>query len=491
MLTDLGIELARLHSMAVDFAKTGAPAQMTNDLRVERWPHFMEKVVPKERTYASRKILGQLYDKVERIDFQPVMRAAFDQRILDAYKHSEDRLMQARRLKLEYDASIRRIMNQLEIETEFEVFSTFMMAHSSHKNAYKAHEEIGELSAALKDQYRTSCLQTADANGPNNRHAFAAAMYTVTAQEIAQYLAHESGEVPLISFPWVLQDILGKIAKGIQETSIKIPVNQPSAETQQPIAIRPAKRPTKSKLEAFNQAPDIQTAGGTLHQGDLIELFDDIEPEPESFHGGADESPQGTRVGQTVDGSGDDQSKPDDQLGEERVASMPNKDLISAGSHDHGPQDADSQQEEAPREIQVDADAHRRLPYINSKDNVFGYRDDSTPDVFADQLDGHVRSSATSHIGDWVQHTWSPQNLLESDDGPHLSNEPDEDNDEDGDADQVPLDAAEEGYLNTNPYLDEIILRKGQDRAPAEQRVSAQDEEGVFKTIAKSDWTRI
>ncbi|KAJ9118330.1 hypothetical protein QFC22_004243 [Naganishia vaughanmartiniae] len=56
-------ELARLHSVAVDFAKTGVPADMPDDLRPKRWPDFMDKA-PKY-TYRSEKILGQLFRIVD------------------------------------------------------------------------------------------------------------------------------------------------------------------------------------------------------------------------------------------------------------------------------------------------------------------------------------------------------------------------------------------------------------------------------------------
>jgi RNA-dependent RNA polymerase len=39
------MDLARLHSVAVDFPKTGAPAIMTKDLRPAMYPDFMEKKV--------------------------------------------------------------------------------------------------------------------------------------------------------------------------------------------------------------------------------------------------------------------------------------------------------------------------------------------------------------------------------------------------------------------------------------------------------------
>lgn len=53
------LQLAALHSMAVDFAKTGAPAEMPRSLRPREYPDFMERW--EKPTYISNGVLGKLY----------------------------------------------------------------------------------------------------------------------------------------------------------------------------------------------------------------------------------------------------------------------------------------------------------------------------------------------------------------------------------------------------------------------------------------------
>ncbi|KAJ0048622.1 hypothetical protein Pint_15407 [Pistacia integerrima] len=53
------LQLAALHSMAVDFAKTGAPAEMPLALRPREFPDFMERV--DKPLYISSGVLGKLY----------------------------------------------------------------------------------------------------------------------------------------------------------------------------------------------------------------------------------------------------------------------------------------------------------------------------------------------------------------------------------------------------------------------------------------------
>uniref|UniRef100_M8BFU0 RNA-dependent RNA polymerase n=1 Tax=Aegilops tauschii TaxID=37682 RepID=M8BFU0_AEGTA len=53
------LQLAALHSMAVDFAKSGAPAEMPRSLRPKEYPDFMERW--DKPTYISNGALGKLY----------------------------------------------------------------------------------------------------------------------------------------------------------------------------------------------------------------------------------------------------------------------------------------------------------------------------------------------------------------------------------------------------------------------------------------------
>ncbi|KAL8661349.1 MAG: hypothetical protein Q9202_005651 [Teloschistes flavicans] len=217
-------KLAELHSTAVDYNKSGVPARMTRDLQAPKWPHFMEKKNrPRENIYHSRKVLGQLFDQVERVDFVPLFDAPFDVRILNAYKVEPKMLEDAVKLKQQYDTAVHRIMAQHAIQTEFEVWSTFVMSHSKANNDYKFHEEIGRISKALKDGFRAQCAKVAGSTSPddfNTMAPFAVAMYIVTAHEVGKAVktAKDRGrelrveKMPGMSFPWLFLGTLGKIA---------------------------------------------------------------------------------------------------------------------------------------------------------------------------------------------------------------------------------------------------------------------------------------
>lgn len=234
--------LAQLHSDAVDYNKTGNPAILTRSLTPRMWPHFMEK--KGAYTYKSGRILGQLYDAVKRIDFVPSLEMPFDKRILDSpIKVSDEMIRCARELKDEYDAAMRRIMAQHEIKTEFEVWTTFVLSHSNTSKDYKFHEEIGAISAYLREGFRKQCYDKVGGRDFQQLAPLAAAMYRVTHEEMTLALEKyrknnpkdeksfhkptpKMAELPLISFPWLLPHILGKIALGHYELPVKMTVEE-------------------------------------------------------------------------------------------------------------------------------------------------------------------------------------------------------------------------------------------------------------------------
>jgi RNA-dependent RNA polymerase len=214
------LELALLHSKAVDYPKSGQPAQMPKALNAKRWPHFMEK--KSRNSYTSHKILGQLYDAVDRVAFVAKYDSPFDERILSACEPSEEMMQAARELKHEYDTSLQRIMAQHDIKTEFEVWSTFVLDHSKASKDYKFHEEIGQLSNSLKEQYFNAVVEKAGGKRWEHLIPWAVAMYRVTKEELDDARSQGRGStMPFISFPWILRSTLTQIVRNVDEATSK------------------------------------------------------------------------------------------------------------------------------------------------------------------------------------------------------------------------------------------------------------------------------
>jgi RNA-dependent RNA polymerase len=143
---------------------------MERELHPRKWPHFMEKKYkPAKDIYHSKKVLGQLYDMVERVAFIPEWTAPFDSRVLDAYRLEEVLLEKARNLKGQYDESIKRLMAQHAIRTEFEVWSAFVLDHNQEKKDYSIAEELGQLALAVKNRFRKDSIEAAGEGGTRVR----------------------------------------------------------------------------------------------------------------------------------------------------------------------------------------------------------------------------------------------------------------------------------------------------------------------------------
>ncbi|KAL4773674.1 RNA dependent RNA polymerase-domain-containing protein [Aspergillus nidulans var. acristatus] len=169
------IRLAQLHSNAVDYNKTGIPAVMTRELEPHNWPHFMEKNNrPESARYHSKKILGQLYDAVESIDFVPNLEMDLDKRILNCRVEVPDAM---------YD------FGHHEIKTEFEVWSTFVLSHATIDKDYKFHEDIGAMSFALRENFKKRAFEKVGGRTFDALAPLAVAMYRITHQEMATALA--------------------------------------------------------------------------------------------------------------------------------------------------------------------------------------------------------------------------------------------------------------------------------------------------------------
>ncbi|KAA8912907.1 RNA dependent RNA polymerase-domain-containing protein [Sphaerosporella brunnea] len=235
------LQLAELHSDAVDYPKTGLKAQMSKAHRIRRWPHFFEKPV-EEGVYISTKILGQLYDMVERVDFTPCYHLPPNEKIMTAFELSPGDLQEAMQLKNEYDAAVYRIMAQHDIKSEFEVWSTFVMHHSG-SNDYKFHEEIGGIAETLKDRFCKYVIENCAEPRKTVLPRKVAAMYVVTQRAIEQAKSDILAEkerlaprnkgklsfealtkedlqkLPLMSFPWLFGEVLARLASGYKDVA--------------------------------------------------------------------------------------------------------------------------------------------------------------------------------------------------------------------------------------------------------------------------------
>jgi len=139
----------------------------------------------KRSSYPSTKTLGVLYNKVSRhtIEFEPDWEHTFDQRILSRYQLGDDLLQTARAVKQQYDLSVRRVLAQHDIATEFELYSGWSMSRQAIGTDYKRQEDLGREYDAIKTRFRELCYEAAGGSDDDKLDKFVAAMYKVTEEE--------------------------------------------------------------------------------------------------------------------------------------------------------------------------------------------------------------------------------------------------------------------------------------------------------------------
>ncbi|GKU18479.1 unnamed protein product [Fusarium langsethiae] len=222
------LELAELHSKAVDYPKTGEPAILRRDQQPHRWPHFLEK----KNLYHSNKALGVIYDKVRHktVNFNRVWDSPFDKRITERFELDNETLKAARKIKTEYDTAVRRILSQNALKTEFELFTSFPLTKPPVGSDYKFGEDLSCEFRSLREHYQDMCIEAAGGKDAENLEPFVAAMYSITEEQIRTALfEHDRGPIndagtilqprklepksmPLISFPWIFHGVMCRIA---------------------------------------------------------------------------------------------------------------------------------------------------------------------------------------------------------------------------------------------------------------------------------------
>ncbi|KAL6997199.1 RNA-dependent RNA polymerase 2 [Sarracenia purpurea var. burkii] len=205
------MQLATLHSMAVDFAKTGAPAEMPRFLKPKEFPDFMER--GDKLTYTSRGVLGKLYRAtVDSTMHEKKTDFVWSEKVADdAYDHDlivngfEDFLEVAKGHKEMYLDKMSTLLNYYGAESEDEILTGNLRKRSVYLQ--KDNRRYGE----MKDRIMVSVksLQK-DAKGwfessckVHEQQKMASAWYHVTYHPS---FWRESSNC--LGFPWILGDIL-------------------------------------------------------------------------------------------------------------------------------------------------------------------------------------------------------------------------------------------------------------------------------------------
>ncbi|ORY94518.1 RNA dependent RNA polymerase-domain-containing protein [Syncephalastrum racemosum] len=214
---EICIELAKLHSAAVDFPKTGIPAEFPEEWRIKKFPDYMEKF--DKASYPSQHILGQIYRSIDAERFEGyrehlVHETSYDMRFrvegMETYIH------EARSLKEMYDQDVSDIMRRFGIKTEAEVISGYVikwlkkdrMNIRPYEMLYLVRQAVSRLWEAWQHAHFSHKVPELE------KQKKAAAWYYVTYHRAGSAsFATDSSKHKKFSFPWVAYATLIKVAR--------------------------------------------------------------------------------------------------------------------------------------------------------------------------------------------------------------------------------------------------------------------------------------
>jgi hypothetical protein len=244
----------------VDFAKTGVPAVFpSRDLRApDKYPSFMDNSF-KEK-YTSTKILGKIYERTKKKDFWGVDLSG-DALVSDVHirqfciKHPlpDERINDAFNLMEDYNSKLWDLMRLYGVNNEFEALSGFVRKFSrkvdpGSRESSDVQNRLNKEIKGLKETFESIFWETVssmsvddDGEGEHktsyakpaidgtegesisggtrvasyNRDRkslvamqLASVWYTVTYMRVD---AKEKKVIPLISFPWIVYDVLCEV----------------------------------------------------------------------------------------------------------------------------------------------------------------------------------------------------------------------------------------------------------------------------------------
>ncbi|RCH78976.1 hypothetical protein CU098_000156, partial [Rhizopus stolonifer] len=185
------IRLAQLHSAAVDFPKTGIPAKMEDDLKVKRFPDFMDK--KDKESYPSRKVLGRIYRAIDKSDYKNYQSSMTAETTYDTRLRVPDMelyIAEARELRQKYNRNLIALMNQYGVQTEAEICSGYVikwLKKGKSKSNYEHHnytvKAVKSFKTTWKKDFEREFLDASKSIDPSKQHlleAKAAAWYYVT-----------------------------------------------------------------------------------------------------------------------------------------------------------------------------------------------------------------------------------------------------------------------------------------------------------------------
>lgn len=222
------IKLAKLFSVAVDFPKTGIPAEIPYDLRAKEYPDFMEK--PDKTTYISDNVIGKLFRQVKDIAPHTSSITSFTKEVaMKSYDPAmevagfEDYIDEAMELKNEYDRKLGNLMDYYGVKSEAEILNGGIMKMSKSFDRRKDAEAVSMAVRSLRKEARSWFEKGSDSDDAQEK---ASAWYYVTYHPDYWGCYNEGLKRDhYISFPWCVYDTLIQIKTNASRNTTYLPIS--------------------------------------------------------------------------------------------------------------------------------------------------------------------------------------------------------------------------------------------------------------------------
>ncbi|KAD2804274.1 hypothetical protein E3N88_37651 [Mikania micrantha] len=215
------LNLANLFSIAVDFSKTGVPAELPGNLRPKEYPDFMEK--PDKTTYESQNVIGKLFREVKDIAPQDSPVTPFTKQVATQTYDAdmevpgfEYYIDEAIDFKTEYDYKMGNYMDYYGIKTEAEFLTGSFMKMSRSFDRRDDAEVVSLAVKSLRKEARNwfNNGRGGRDTGDDNVFAKASAWYHVTYHPNYWGTYNvDMRRLHFVSFPWCVHDKLIEIKK--------------------------------------------------------------------------------------------------------------------------------------------------------------------------------------------------------------------------------------------------------------------------------------
>ncbi|XP_010546021.1 PREDICTED: RNA-dependent RNA polymerase 2 [Tarenaya hassleriana] len=201
------LQLANLHSMAVDFAKTGVPAEMPFDLKPRAFPDFLER--SGRSTYISDSVFGKLYRAVKNFLAQRKLGETAEVKYDSTLEVNglEAFLETAKIHRDKYAGKLSELMKYYEVETEEEILTGTLRNRETYlqRDRRKYDDMKDRIMLSVKDLQREAkgWFEESCGGGDEERRKLASAWYYVT-----YHPTNLVDRVNFVSFPWIVGDTL-------------------------------------------------------------------------------------------------------------------------------------------------------------------------------------------------------------------------------------------------------------------------------------------